>query len=74
MLLIDKWAAETRDELKRAGRSNEENLKRIQASNTDYLNNVEKPRRDDAQARKLEAYIHKKFHEFSNVAVEKHAG
>jgi UDP-2,3-diacylglucosamine pyrophosphatase LpxH len=70
MLLVDKWATETRNELKNAGRTNEEKLKRIQAGNTDFLNNVEKPCRDDAQARKLEAYIHKKFHEFSDVAAE----
>jgi hypothetical protein len=69
MLLVDKWASETHNELKRAGKTNEEKLKDIQAGNADFLANVEKSCKDDAQARKLDV-IHQKFHEFSDVAAD----
>lgn len=70
MLAVDKWATTAHNELKNASRTNEEKLKNIQAANADFLRNIANMCRDDAQARKLEAYIHKKFHEFSDIAVD----
>jgi hypothetical protein len=71
MRLVDKWATDTRNDLKAAGATDEEKLKKIQGKNKEFVTLVDRePCKDDAQAQKLEAYIHKKFHEFSDIAVD----
>jgi hypothetical protein len=67
-MMVDKWATDTRNGLNNRATTVDYKLKNIKGSGAEFLSNIMKPCRDDAQARKLEAYIHQKFHEFSNIA------